>query len=371
MRSITAADVAAMVSSIHEGGGELRLSGLSGPERAGWRRIIHAAITQGGLPAGTRLRHTGRDRGDLVIRLVADTADNEPRKPETAKVPVPTRLPGRPHPIVTATREAATPTSGWVNTRRKAGVAHISVARSSVPRALRLLQGLFAEAERRGYQTGTTGGDRTCAGGAAVVIGGHRFEVVLAEERRRVPHQLTAAEQSRPADYRWAPRWDYVPSGRLVLRLGHGSYGPPLATDRTRWQIEDRLGHAFERLEAAAADAVKRDQQRAREEQERQARHEAELERQRREQIAAGRVSHLTGQVAAWRLAADIHAFVDQARSSVDPRDSTAAAWLDGAVFYAESIDPLRNPIGFPDEPAPGATIGGAWGTGTRWRATR
>lgn len=206
MAPSTPSDVAAMVTRIQQAGGVLRLSGLSREDRARWRRTIHAAINQGGLPDGTRLRHSGRDHGDLVIRLVADTAANEPRKPQTPKVPVPARLPARPHPIVAATREAATPAQGWVNTRRTPGVAHISVAKPSVPRALRLLQGLFAEAERRGYQTTTTSGDRTCAGGSAVVIDGHRLEVVLAEERTPVPHQLTAAEQDRPAAYQWAPR---------------------------------------------------------------------------------------------------------------------------------------------------------------------
>ncbi len=357
-----------MIDRLQDEGGVLRIATPSPAERARWRRTIHAAITQGGLAPGTRLRHTGRDRGDLIIRLVEDTGDIEPRKPETPKVPVPTRLPARPHPVVAATREAATSTSGWVDTRRKAGVAHISLAKSSVPRALRLLQGLFAEAMQRGYQIVTSGGDRTCAGGAAVMIGGHRFEVVLAEERTRVPHRLTPAEQSRPAEYRWAPRWDYEASGRLVLRLGHDYYGPPLATDRTRWRIEARLGRAFERLEAAAVDAEARRQERVRAEQEHQARLEAERERQERERRAAHRVEHLTRQVAAWRLAADIRAFVDHARATVDPPDSEAAAWLDWATDYAESIDPLRHPIEFPDEPAPGATTDGPWGTGSRWQ---
>lgn len=52
MGSITAADVATMVSSIQEARGELRLSGLPSPERARWRRTIHAAITQGGRVIG-------------------------------------------------------------------------------------------------------------------------------------------------------------------------------------------------------------------------------------------------------------------------------------------------------------------------------
>ncbi len=351
MAPSTPSDVAAMVARIQQAGGVLRLSGLSREDRARWRRTIHATINQGGLPDGTRLRHTGRDQGDLVIRLVADTAANEPRKPQTPKVPVPTRLPARPHPIVTATRDAATPVQGWVNTRRRAGVAHISVANSSLPRALRLLQGLLAEAERRGYPTTTTGRDGTCAGGLGLVVDGHAFEVVLAEERTRVPHQLTAANQDRPAAYQWAPRWDYIASGRLVLRNGHGSYGPPLATDRTRWRIEERLGNAFERLEAAAVEAESRHQERARAEQERYARYLEDLDRQHQQRVAAHRVEHLTRQVAGGRLGSDIQAFVDQARASVDPEDEAAAAWLDWAAAYAESIDPLRRPIGIPDEP--------------------
>ena len=201
-----------------------------------------------------------------------------------------------------------------------------------------------------------------------MVIDGHALEVVVAEERTRVPHRLTPAEQARPAEYRWAPRWDYVASGRLVLRLGHDSYGPPLATDRTRWRIEDRLGRAFERLEAAAADAEARRQERVRAEQERQARLEAERERQERERRTAQRVEHLTRPVASWQLAADIHAFVGQARAVVAPNDDAATAWLDWALAYAESIDPLRHPLAFPDGLAPTDSADHSPPSPTTWR---
>lgn len=92
-----------LVSRITAAGGELRIEDPEPEERAAWRRAFHAATTKGGLPKGMRLRYTGRDSGDVVLRLVADIPANQPRSQPPA-VAVPDRV-GRLHPLVAELRE--------------------------------------------------------------------------------------------------------------------------------------------------------------------------------------------------------------------------------------------------------------------------
>ena len=74
-----------------------------GPLRAAYRRAISRAITTGLVPAGHRLRHSGRDHGDLVIRLAR--LDDEPPPPEPlSEIPVPSSLEGC-HAAVAAIRD--------------------------------------------------------------------------------------------------------------------------------------------------------------------------------------------------------------------------------------------------------------------------
>jgi hypothetical protein len=51
--------------------GTITLTDPASPTRAAYRSAISRAITEGLVPDGYALRHSGRDRGDLVIRLVA------------------------------------------------------------------------------------------------------------------------------------------------------------------------------------------------------------------------------------------------------------------------------------------------------------
>lgn len=103
----TAPDAAAdLVSALLRADHELRITNPKPSERAAWRRAIHATINSDAPPPGLRLRHTGRDRGDLVIRLVPDTPANEPRAASLEPVAIPEHL-ARPHALVAATRDAA------------------------------------------------------------------------------------------------------------------------------------------------------------------------------------------------------------------------------------------------------------------------
>ncbi len=59
----------ALIERLQHEGGTVLVESPDEPTRALYRRIIHAAKRHRLVPDGLHLRHTGRDRGDIVIRL--------------------------------------------------------------------------------------------------------------------------------------------------------------------------------------------------------------------------------------------------------------------------------------------------------------
>ena len=117
---------AELVALLRQNDNEIRVPDPPAPDRMAWRRVIFAVLNSDAVPTGLRLRHTGRDHGDLIMRLVPDVPENQPRKEHPEPLPVPERL-TKSHPLLAATRAAigARP-RGSVDTRphrRRAALA--------------------------------------------------------------------------------------------------------------------------------------------------------------------------------------------------------------------------------------------------------
>jgi len=344
------------VARVRSNGDEIRVPDPAADERAAWRRLIFAVLNSDALPDGLRLRHSGWDHGDLVMRLVPGTADNEPRSPEVAQLAIPERLTNL-HPILSATRaHVGRQSSGSVDTRRVPGVLHVTVAVSSLQRALKLTQAMVDEAVRRGHEVRVVDA-HGCPGGLGVFVQGHGYELVFKEESDRTPHVPLQRELARESRDSWAriPEWDYTLSGRLQLCAGHDHHDTRLAGDRKRWRLEDRLAQALDKIEDLAAGAEARRLEAELREAERRQSWEAAMERARERLLEATRVAHLQEQVDRWQLAADVRAFIEQIRGGptahvVEPSEE---AWLQWASEYADAIDPMSRPVGFPPEVQP------------------
>lgn len=344
----SAADLLARVEAE---GGELRIPNPLPAARARWRQAIHALITGSDLPTGKCVRHSGRDKGDLVIRVVdVDQWPPAPAKPDP--IPIPDNLRGC-HPMIRATRENASATrEAWVRTGNTPGIVHLDVHRSSLQRALLIMQGIANEAERRGYKVAEhqpCGGDR----GFAVVIGQDSFEITVREATRRAAHVLSPAEERQKArgGYFNAPLWNYQPSGNLNLQEGHGSYRPALATDRQRWRLEDRLPRVFAVLEEKAAEAETRRVAEARRIRDEAAAWKAAQRQARKRLVQQHRVEWLTRQLNSMRRAEEARRFAAAARALDLP--AADSKWVDWVEAYAERIDPLSKPLAPPPPPQP------------------
>lgn len=346
--------VAALIASDNQ----LTISDPAPDARAAWRRVLYALINSDAAPRGLRVRHTGRDHGDLVIRLVPDTPANVPRPEPLPKVAVPVRL-TRPHPLIAATRDAAGKrTTGWVDTRRTADALHVNVAAASVRRVLLLAQALVDEAIHRGHEVRAISGHR-CPGGLGIFVNGHGSELVFTEETDRTPHQATKAELDDAARYSWirVPEWDPIPSGRVQLKVGHTIYDPRLTGDRTRWKLEDRLALALHKIETLAAEAEQQRLDAEAREAERRRAYEAAVERARDRYREAKRAEHLHAQVDQWRRADEIRAFIAHVRATAGSHGHALDdGWLEWAARYADSLDPTQSPVVGPvvADPEPG-----------------
>ena len=295
-------------------------------ERARYRRAIHHIITNHQIPEGFKLRHTGRDHGDLVICLIPES--DAPQRPPTPDVAVPSD--GR--AVSTEVRELAA-------SRRMA------VSENAMVRALRILQAIHTECVARGW---TLRADRTDERVFEVTTPECTFELTLTEEL--VNREMPDEEVLDTAKYPWQRvplRMRKVGSGRLTLRLGR-YYGYRTWADRTRWKLEDKLGAAFaemqSRVDEAAAerrrkvdDLLRRQQAWDAAVQQAKAAYVIDLNRRRlREQ------AHRHGEAQALRTYAQ--ALAALADSQPDSTDTAPLSdWARAANEEAQRLDPLND----------------------------
>jgi hypothetical protein len=128
-----------LVDRLTGGKPRLRVESPAAEVRAAWRRVIDAAGRQGLVPAGRRLRYSGRDRGDLVVELVparpADCGDGGDRPRSKGRVVVPEVV------------DTSVPVVAVLQDRPEG----LDVSQASRLRGLLLVQALTVEAIRRGH----------------------------------------------------------------------------------------------------------------------------------------------------------------------------------------------------------------------------
>ncbi|MFJ9083848.1 hypothetical protein ACIRL3_15605 [Streptomyces sp. NPDC102384] len=328
--SPTKAEAAELITRLQQGDGTVRITDPAPGERARWRQILHTARADRMVPEGHYLRHTGRDRGDMVITLHPGSRPARSIPPDEA-VPVPDDLPPeRLHPV--------------------AAQAPVPVCPDCLPRARRILHALCRAAEDNNYTVGIpASGSR---GSLVVTVADSSFPLFFREGSYEAP-------DPSGAKYAWqrVTAQTVHPSHQLELHLEH-TYGHPGRQscwgDRQRWRLEDRLPNLFREITHRAHTEAERRLARQRKEEETRQRWLAAMRQARTALAEDHRTKILRGQVQAWQEATAVRAYCDALE---DQQNATAGtthatrAWIEWARTYADCIDPALQSPELPQPP--------------------
>ncbi|MGV9266519.1 hypothetical protein ACWDRR_17880 [Kitasatospora sp. NPDC003701] len=361
-------DGADLIRRLEAAGGNVIVPDPGVMTRGRWARAFYHAVNNDLLPSGHKLRLTGRERGDLKLRLV-DLAKESPSPPPVPVVDVPADL-ARPHPLIAATRRAlGRGLTGMADTRGQQGVVPVHVSRSLVDRALRIMQGLFTEAERRGYAVEAWAPQTAWRGRAepepevVIIVKGHAFPLEICERTSKHPHEPTPKElrdAERQPEWmrRRLPKYDHVPDGRLMIEEpGHDrTYGHRMydCSDGVRWTLESRLGTLLAAIEERAVRAEEQRVEREQAERLREQRWREAVDQAHRSLIDDHRLKVLLEQLDARRVANEIRSLCAELRENATGTVTESTTdWLRWAEAHADSIDPVVTGVALPPEPTP------------------
>jgi hypothetical protein len=242
-------DLAAdLIREIQEAGGTLRVAEPGDETRGRYRRAVHAAKQRGAVPEGFHLLHTGRDMGDLVMRL---ERDDQRDQTDWNRI----RLSAR--DLITDPDALAV--------RLREDRHSVDVSDQLLERALETVRLLVGEAGRRGCQVAVS--RRGKPRGLQLHAGGLQFGLSIREECDTVPRTYTPEELRERKLYPWRriqPETSQVPPGRLRVELRshaevrHWSDDTRSPVERKARSIIDEAGRLAE-----AADRAQEERERA------------------------------------------------------------------------------------------------------------
>ena len=361
-------EATALIERLQTGGGTVIVSDPDAETRASFRRAIHAAKQHRLVPDGYELRHTGRDTGDLVVRLysAAQPYDTDWNRLRLNQGDI-----------------RATPPADYGALEQDP--TNLKVAAESIPRVLALLHAIDDAGAARKCRVGVNLATKNPK--PFVKVGGLRRSLDVFEEYDQVPHVLTADERRTKRLRPWAhvPEFDSVATGRLRLEVGkfqsdqrliwRDTASSPLEQRANRIvadiikavEEQERISAAFrQREEERRAAAIRAEQQAAEERRrrdiERTAKWEHAIAKARRLAVEEHRRVTFNSALEQWRTAADMRAFCDALEQAPAAGQAAGggelAAWLTWARARADTIDPtVGGPalasIDFTIEPSP------------------
>lgn len=341
-----------LVKDVIAAGGSLRRPQKQYYDREGVDYYNRAALAEryGKVPDGKRLEVTAVSPGEVQIDLV-DAPEGPGFSP--TPVPVPDRV-ARYHPVVRAFRDRS---------------ERHEVSRAALPRVLRLLQGLVADAERRGHDVSIASSVKSdryrdpswsgskqghivisadgCSAAVRVTEEGLQSRVHWDKQNRSYSHRLGEMTSRLPP----LSEYEAKATGRLTLELVSGYSGRSAKwSDRKSWTLEEKLPELLREVELRAVEERERQRKAEQAAAERERQWSAAMERARELHAEHRRGEILRGEVRAWREAQEISAYCDAAESRY-PDDPGTIKWVSWARRYADAIDPLRLPPHVPAAP--------------------
>ncbi|MFD7863687.1 hypothetical protein [Streptomyces sp. NPDC059783] len=298
--------------------GRFRITDPDDDEVAEWRRVVNYAKRHGLEPAGKRIEKVPYSGPGLELFLADGphpNARSQRAKAGGDPVPVPSRL-GNLHPIVTALKDDE---------------SRLVMPSALRRRALLLLQGLAAEAVRRGHEVRKSRSSfYPREGGVDVAVDGFAYTVTV---RQEFP-ESTDAERS----------------ARLVVELAHGlTDRPGRWRDRKTRTLEEALGVILGEIEARAAEDARHRQDEEQARAEREVRWQAAMDVAKEQAVREQLAQVLREQAGCWQEAAVLSAYCTALERRIGESDGaadeqaldSARRWLQWARGYVRSTDPL------------------------------
>jgi hypothetical protein len=337
----------ALIQKLQQEGGTLTIEDPDEETRAAHRRTIHAAKQHNLVPEGLHLKHTGRARGDLIIRL---TGANAPDETDWNRIRLNTRR--------------VTSSPSLVIEALEKDPAGLQVTEALVPRALDFVRALAEQARQRGHRLGVN--TETRHPRLYLQLGQTRRSVTLREEYDEVKHVPTQKElrELRRSPWHRIPETDRVPSGRLCLEINRAGHGQADKwADDKRATLEKRLPRIIREIEAGieADDEARRARERAhqeylaeqrRREEEQHRQWQEALDQARPQAVEALRRKLFRSAFDDWAAASEIRAFCDALEGAGDNTDEDSvsagnrARWVAWGRAEADRIDPTHGGIG-------------------------
>ncbi|WP_203837459.1 hypothetical protein [Winogradskya humida] len=360
-------EATALIERLQTSGGTVVVSDPDADTRASYRRAIHAAKQHRLVPDGYDLRHTGRNTGDLVVRLYSaaqpyDTDWNRLRLDQDDN------------------RATAAADYGAL----EQDPTDLRVAPESIPRVLAALRAINDAGVTRKCRVGIN--VTTKEPKPYVKFGSARRSLEFFEEYEQVPHVLTADERRTKRLRPWAhvPEFDSVSTGRLRLEVSTSPSGqrltwrdtPTRSLEQQASRIiadiikaieeQERITAAFRQREKERQAAARLAEQQAAEERrrrdvEREARWKHAIAKARRRAVEEHRRTTFNTAMDQWQKAANMRAFCDaleQASAGGAAGEGELTTWLAWARARADKIDPTVGTPAFTDadftiEPSP------------------
>ncbi|MBZ6136578.1 hypothetical protein KVH06_06180 [Streptomyces olivaceus] len=313
-----------------------------------WRRVIDYAKRHSLVPEGRRIESLRMWNRDLQISLVEGAHPNSLRQRpnEAPPVHVPTQL-RSPHPVVAALRDDEGRLVMPAPLRR---------------RSLLLLQGLAAEAVRRGHKV------------KEHEVPSRRHSHAYTYNGRHYPSRYSLREgeldlvvddftYSVTIQQEFPQSTDSDRSKSLIIELGYSrSSRQSRWADRKRWVLEDILGAVLREIETRALEDAQRKVEEERAKAEREVRWRAAMEKAKELAAQDQYAEALRAQAGQWQEAASLTAYcnaLERRLEEVAGEDEAAVAsthgWLAWARRYVQSLDPLTRLPAMPTarEPKP------------------
>ncbi|MFF7255910.1 hypothetical protein [Streptomyces microflavus] len=310
---------------------------------AEYRRAIDCAKRHKLTPPGKGIEKLRLWNRDLQISLEDGPHHNaKSERPESAPpIPVPAKLRSL-HPVVAALKEDR---------------CRLAVSANLRSRALRLLQGLCAEAVKRGYAVREHPMDASYRsraygyGGTYVPSHPSRREGELDLVVGDFTYTVTIKQEFPQSD-------DPERAQSLMVELSYSRSGRQGKwADRKRWRLEDVLGAVLREVEVRSTEDAQRriDEERAQED--RKVRWQAPMDSAWEQAIQAQLATVLREQAKDWHEARALSQYRDALERRLVASNASAEVvatrqWLEWARAYVRSLDPLRE---LPEMPATSA----------------